>query len=771
MKNGYAAAFLFTVLVLCYGIVKSGKSERKIAAAVRRLLIVAVLAVLSNLVVMLSELEMVSMIAYSCFFVCIDWLLYDVLLFAIEYTGYQTRGKVGRNILYLLLGIDTASMMLNILFHHAFTCRQVVTETGELYYRIDSYLFYHLHLILSYLLVLTTVLFLLGRIRQAPVLYRGKYILVFGVLAMTVIGDAVYVFMGQVIDVSILFFAVAGMIFYYFSIVYEPKDLVNSTLSLVVQGMTEAVLLFDAEGTCIHVNESAKRLLGVEMGDTKDVEQMYVQWNAKQHLGDKLEYSWDQDLLLDGREYHLKFGYHRMLDKKGRYLGSFFVVHDHTEEINHLKKEHYRATHDRLTGLYNKEYFYERAAAHIRQHQGEQFLMLCSNVRNFKFINDVFGLQMGDELLIKIADALRNHILPGEVYGRLESDRFAVLMKREDYRADMFAQGSQQMVRFSGDISYPVNIHIGIYEINHPDLPVSVMCDRAFMALGTIKENYQRRVAYYDDALRESVLLEQELAADLETAIETGQFRIYLQPQITAEGEVRGAEALVRWMHPKKGLLMPGTFIEGLEKNGMIIKLDQHVWELACRQLRKWKEQGRGDLYLSVNISTRDFYFLDVYRVFTELVQKYEIDPGNLKLEITETAVMMDLERQLELIEKLRTVGFVVEMDDFGSGYSSLNMLKNISVDVLKIDMEFLGKTRDEERGRKILKMVIELSKELGMPVITEGVETEEQVAYLTEIGCDMFQGFYFARPMQITEFEGRYMKQEMKKSVLSFGD
>lgn len=759
MKNGYAVAFLFTVLVLCYGIIKSGKSERKIAVTVKRLLTVAVLAVLSNLVVMLSERETVSMIAYSAFFVCIDWLLYGVLMFAIEYTGYQTKKRGSREILYLVLGIDTASMLLNTVFRHAFTCRQVVTETGELYYRIDSYLFYYLHLLLSYMLVVTTLIFLLMRVKQAPVLYRGKYILVFGVLMITVVADAVYVFMGQVIDVSILFFAAAGMIFYYFSIVYEPRDLVNNTLSMVVQGMTEAVLLFDAEGTCIHVNESAKRLLGTDMDDMGALEQRYAQWNAKQHFDGQEEYSWDEDLVRDGRVYHLKFGYHRMLDKKERYLGSFFVIHDHTEEVNHLKKEHYRATHDALTGLYNKEYFYEQAEKCIREHQGEQFLMLCSNVKNFKFVNDVFGPKTGDELLIKIADVLREHALPGEVYGRLESDRFAVLLKKENYRDEMFAQESWQMLKSDGDISYPVNVHIGVYEINNPDIPVSLMCDRAFMALGTIKENYQKRVAYYDDELRESVLMEQELAAELEPALESGQFRIYLQPQMTTEGTVCGAEALVRWMHPKKGLLMPGAFVEVFEKNGMIIKLDQHVWELACIQLKKWKEQGRDDLYLSVNISARDFYFLDVYRIFTELVQKYEIAPGNLKLEITETAVMMDLERQLELIEKLQNAGFVVEMDDFGSGYSSLNMLKNINVDVLKIDMAFLGKTRDEERGRKILKMVIELSRELGMPVITEGVETEEQVAYLTEIGCDMFQGFYFAKPMEVTEFEGRYMK------------
>ena len=202
---------------------------------------------------------------------------------------------------------------------------------------------------------------------------------------------------------------------------------------------------------------------------------------------------------------------------------------------------------------------------------------------------------------------------------------------------------------------------------------------------------------------------------------------------------------------------MPNEFIPIFEKNGLIIDIDRYIWEMACRILRKWKEEGRDDVYISVNISPRDFYFLNVYQIFVELVEKYDIDPQNLKLEITETAVVMDLKRQLELITRLRQTGFIVEMDDFGSGYSSLNMLKEIHVDVLKIDMAFLKKAKDEERSKKILQMIIGLSKQLGMPVITEGVETAQQVEFLAEMGCDIFQGYYFGKPMSVQEFEAKY--------------
>ena len=316
-------------------------------------------------------------------------------------------------------------------------------------------------------------------------------------------------------------------------------------------------------------------------------------------------------------------------------------------------------------------------------------------------------------------------------------------------------------MKIANDVSYPLKVYLGVYEIDDPSMPISMMCDRALLALGTIKGDYQKQVAYYDEKLRYNVLQEQELAAGLDRAIREGEIELYIQPQITVDGRCLGGEGLVRWNHPTKGLLLPAAFIESFERNGMIVKLDLHVWELACKQLREWKDKGFPDRYLSVNISPKDFFFVDIYKEFTTLVGRYGISPKNLKLEITETAIITDLPKQLALIKKLREAGFGVAMDDFGSGYSSLNMLKDIRVDTLKIDMEFLRQSESEERSRTILKTVVALSKELGMPVITEGVETKDHVDFLTQIGCDIFQGFFFARPMKAADYEKKYLTND----------
>ncbi|MGN0435273.1 MAG: EAL domain-containing protein, partial [Wujia sp.] len=264
--------------------------------------------------------------------------------------------------------------------------------------------------------------------------------------------------------------------------------------------------------------------------------------------------------------------------------------------------------------------------------------------------------------------------------------------------------------------------------------------------------------SYYDENLMNKVIHDKFLINEFESALNENQFVMYLQPQVNTGGHVLGAEALVRWMHPEKGMISPGDFIPLFEESGLIYKLDMCIWEQAAAKLNEWKKNGREDLYISVNISTKDFYYLDLYKIFTGLVQRYDISAGNLKLEITETALMQDMDKQLELLTRLQDYGFHVEIDDFGSGYSSLNMLKNIRADVLKIDMGFLREIKDHDRTKVILGMVVDLAKRLKMTVITEGVENREQVDYLTQVGCDMFQGFYFAKPIAVEVFETKYV-------------
>ena len=303
------------------------------------------------------------------------------------------------------------------------------------------------------------------------------------------------------------------------------------------------------------------------------------------------------------------------------------------------------------------------------------------DIKDFKIINDIYSKEFGDKVLQTVAKVLTERAPDSSVFGRLTGDKFGLLIPTRDFSNDRMERLLTEASFGKMTANYPIIVHMGVYEVLERDLLVSVMFDRAFMAISSIKSDFKRHVAEYDDAMRDDLVWNQSISTQLDRAIKERQVQPYLQPMVDKQGRVEGAEVLVRWIHPEEGFLSPARFIPVFEKNGMIAQLDAYMWECACEILRNWADRGI-DLFLSVNISPKDFYFIDVYGTISGLVAKYGIDPARLRLEITETVMMTDLENRLRIIENLRSDGFLVEMDDFGSGYSSLNMLKDIPVDV-----------------------------------------------------------------------------------------
>lgn len=686
-----------------------------------------------------------------------NWVMYYMMAFVMEYTNSENLMKHGPFIFGALLLADSVSMVCNFFTHHAFTATEMILDDGEVFYRLNYRQPYHVHLAITNLLIVLAIISLVVKIAKTPRIYRSKYIFILIILVFVGIADTIYVFFGGIIDVSIIGFAAGGVLMYYMSVIYVPKGLVDRLFTMVVHDMMDGVLLFDLDGNCIQANESAIAL--VEPEYRENAAEAFEIWYQKELQKQVDENGRDTVIKVENKTLYLRIFLKKLLDEDGAAIGAFIDIKNRTQEVNDLQAERYRATHDPLTGLYNKEFFYEKVRQRLDEQPEEQFILICSDIGNFKMVNDVFGTECGDRVLIRIARALHEMCKPDQIYGRIDNDGFALLMKKSDYGEEYFQNVPQSKVYVEKDIEYPIRLYLGVYEIVQKDLPVSVMCDRAKMAIATIKGNYQKRLAYYDEKLRQSVLNEQEIMGELDDAIASGQFHIYLQAQVNGQGESHGAEALVRWIHPKKGYLPPSAFIDILEKNGAIVRLDRYIWELTCQKLREWTDEGREDMYLSVNISPKDFYFIDIYETFTSLVEQYGINPGRLHLEITETSVMTDVQQRIKIIERLQAYGFIVEMDDFGSGYSSLNMLKEIHVNVLKVDMVFLRKTTEMERSRKILRTIIALAQELGMETIVEGVETSEQLEFLKSISCDIFQGYYFAKPMEVSQFEEIYMR------------
>jgi diguanylate cyclase (GGDEF)-like protein len=415
----------------------------------------------------------------------------------------------------------------------------------------------------------------------------------------------------------------------------------------------------------------------------------------------------------------------------------------------------YRAHHDSLTGALNSDAFHELARERMAKDPYADWVMTTADIRNFRVVNSLFGVLKGNEVLVRTASLLGQIANDADgLCGRLGGDRFALLVRKESFEEQALRDVALDLAQGFSDGAYKLCVHFGVYHIEDTSLPVSVMCGRANSALYTIRESHTQTIAHFDDAIRQSILLEQRVVSEFDEALAGGEFQMYLQPLVQADGHVIGAEALARWHKPDGSLVMPGDFVETLERAGLIQQLDVHIWELAVKQLSAWKGTGLDELSISVNMSAKDFYSVDVYRVLTDLTRRYDVDCRKLRLEITESALLVEPDKSGAIVRKLRDKGFFVEIDDFGKGYSSLSILKSIQADVLKIDMGFLREISNSSRSRTILRSVIDMARSLRMDVICEGVETEQQLEALVSMGCGLFQGFLFSRPVPVAEFE-----------------
>lgn len=414
----------------------------------------------------------------------------------------------------------------------------------------------------------------------------------------------------------------------------------------------------------------------------------------------------------------------------------------------------YLATYDELTGIYNKQAFYAKTKEMLLDNPDKNFDLLRINIERFKVLNDLFGESTGDKLLRYIGKFLKEINLPLCVSGRLYADNFVVCYEagKGDSRRMI---NTLQMVADSFAINNRTILSFGLYRIDDKTLPVSVMCDRANMALWKAKGNFKNPYCEYDEKMRQQVLKEQKIINAMEMAIQNKEFTLYLQPKYNIEkGTIIGAEALVRWISLENGFISPGDFIPVFENNGFVYEVDKFIWEESCRYLRKWLDEGREVHPISVNVSRIDLYDPKLVQHLVDLREKYQLPSQYLELEITESAYTEDPEQIITITRQLREAGFVILMDDFGTGYSSLNMLKDIQIDVLKLDMGFLKSSDYSAKGGNILTAILKMAESLKMQTIAEGVETKEQVEFLKSIGCKYVQGFYYSKPLPVDEFE-----------------
>lgn len=688
-------------------------------------------------------------------FACYDWLVILLMYYTQYYTGLFKGVWAVKITMMLYSAIDSFVMIANTWTHNVFTISEITKGEIVVDYVKTSF-FYQAHFIYNYVVIIVILISFIFMIAKSSRFYSFRYQVIFIALFSGFVLDLATVSSQSIYDLSTPIYGFMSMIIYYLTLSYVPNELIENTLSLIIKDMNSGIVCFDIHGRCIYCNDILRELYGIGH-DYEEMEKEYRKWIQSIEENRKDSMKMETSIYQNGKKKYYEIVYKRTYDDKQNQVCDYFIFNDRTEDVVSLEHEKYRASHDILTGLLNKEQFYIETAKLIKENRDVKYCLVCSNIKDFKFVNELFGIEKGNEILKKQAEYMKNFIGEDSLAARLHADRFAMCMPRIRFDEDLINEAITGIQEAFKNSSFHMHIFVGVYDIHDVEERVSIMCDKANLASETIKNEYKSSVAYYTEHLLEKSIEERKIIGEFDRALDNEEFVMFLQPQVDVSGKPFGSEALVRWQHPDKGLLAPGVFIDVFEKTGFVYRLDRYMWDKAVKQLAEWKKRGINDYHISVNISTKDFYLIDVYETFVGLVEKYDIDPKLLKLEITETALMSDFNKNMVIIKRLQKYGFDIEIDDFGSGYSSLNMLKDISADVLKIDMGFLRASENEVKGQDILESIIGLANKLGMRVITEGVEKKTQVDMLYDMGCKMFQGYYFSKPIPVDEFEKKY--------------
>ena len=751
------ASVVFSILILLLAVcaVLSMRSKRRIGKYVGGLMFGLLVPILGNLIIIISTNSILSYVGYYVYFLGMDLAVLSILAFTLAYCEIGKPKMPARVLVYGLLTGDIIHYVLNPFLGLSFSM-QLSSVEGRAYYKLVPYIGQTYHRVVCYgIFIVSLIIFAVVTVNASKI-YVEKYMVVLLSMIATGAVESYYIFSGHPIDMSMIGFGIFGLLVFFFALHYRSMRVLDGLLASMASDMPDALFFFDKSGRCIWTNEPGRKRIGVKEGHYENVKA-----NLR-FLFDDIDFNvseWSKKVIIgagDDAQY-MDLTMRSATDELGRITGSYLSVRDNTADYHEMQREIYKSTHDSVTGLYTKEYLYEKVEQRLNNDTKSHYMIGLFEIANFKMINDVFGSAFGTFTVKKIAETLKASSSEKTIFGRINYDSFGILIDKDRFDEEKLEKMLEDFIVSDGALDHHVVINFGIYDINPGDeIDVPLFFDSARLATSKITDNYSKRIAYYDDQLRDEAIHDQLISNQLKEAIETKQIRPFLQPIVDSRGMLAGAEALVRWIHPVEGFMNPGQFIPVFERNGLISIVDKYMWRCACELLAEWKKRGI-ESFISINVSPKDFYRLDVVAELKSLVEEFGIKPEKLRVEITETAMTNDSADMLKTINALREYGFIVEMDDFGSGYSSLNLLKDINLDLIKIDMQFL---KDSERNMKaslIIKNIINMSEDLGIDTLTEGVETAKQFEKLYDMGCKLYQGYYFSKPVSVEDFEKQW--------------
>lgn len=758
-KFGYSIFFIVAILLLFYVLFLCIRKKNELR---RSYIIVLAIAILLNsfyLMYLLSDKTQVMRIGIVLMYMMIDWLLISLLSFIIRYANIKINKKL-YYLFYTLCVISNTLLFVSLFKEFAFSFEDVYKNSNH-WFKLDYHLPYYFHFILSYIMIILALIILIYKYIKVAQVYKVKYLTLISSIIGIVIVNSLFLTMHLEVDFTILIFAVAAILVEHFSISYNFARLNKKIKYLLIDEMNDGLLIFDALGNFFYANNKAINLFTCEITHINHNDFITKYQNMINNKDTLCFYNETSRIYLETDSIEFK-------DKKNKIEAYVYIFYDVTQREERYNERKYYSNHDELTDAYNRNYFLELSNDVLESKPNIKYYIIAINFLEFRLINDVFGMEVGDNILKVTADILLDMLKEYDfLYGRMGSDKFAILANSSLILDDNLPEVIYKKIISDERLKpYSININLGICEVENKE--VAKAYEKSLMSLHYIKNNFEQKIVYYDEKINTNFLRQHQILTSFDDALKNHEFEIYLQPQINSyDNSLIGSEALVRWTKSSMGMIYPNEFIPLLEKKNIIYKLDLYVWEEAIKFLSKHNEDY-DKLSISINISPIDFYHLDVCNVLLDLLNKYDVLVSKLKVEITESAFILDKKMMLEKTNELKHHGFIVEMDDFGSGYSTFNMLKDIPIDILKLDLQFLRGNINDTKSNEIINSIVGMAHRLSIPVIAEGVETKEQLDMLAFMNCDLIQGYYYSKPLPLSEFE-EFMSDKVVSEFFEF--
>lgn len=734
---------LFNIVCIFYT-VKSYGQKTILGKKLARSILMTILLMWAYVLNFYIKSESVAAYLCCCEHIFISWILFMVVLFFIELIGKESK----RNMRICSVGIllfDSVILLTNPINH--FAGDFVLRESGEYSYTqiVPKPLFY-VHVGVCLCMLVMMVISMVHALVESSKFYRLRYYIIISVVFVTFGLYAVFfIDKTAVVDYSRFFYGFAIILFYFATYQLSPYMLMKDLQKYVDENISDATIIYDNTGRILQMNDKAEKLFDASVVERREdlVKALSI---AEEEI---------KGIRVIGNNV-FEVLYKPVYDKKRKYAGAVFIFHDVTENRRQLEREHKAATIDSLTGIYNRLGFFEAAPVFMRNNEGNGgYAVMVSGIRDFKGINGLYGTKVGDKVLIEIASRFKEfHKRIPMVYARTAEGKFSCILPFE-YLDEVANETSTIKISVEEGVDVNVGLCHGFVVMKDTAKSVETYYELSLLALARCKKKMTSPILEYSQDMALEQQRKQQLVSEMHRAVEERQFFIEIQPQVDLnQDKVCGAEALARWNHPTLGIISPMEFVPLFEDNGLITRVDLYIWEEAVRAIRTFMDNNSYDGPISVNVSQVDIMCLDVTEELLKILKKYDVSAKRLHVEITESACVNNRGVLIDTLNKLRENGFVVEIDDFGSGYSSLNALMHLPFDVVKLDMEFMNSTIRDKKCEVIVSAISKMIHDLNTSIVVEGVETLENVESAMYINGDAAQGYHYSKPLSLKDFE-----------------